>query len=116
MASLRFPSRPLTRATLAFLACVAALALAPRAMAQEYPNKPIRFVVASAAGGVVDIRARRFGARLAELSAHDDDTALLGGNTEVVTPTPEQFRDFTRSELERWKKMSDEFGIKWEQP
>ena len=109
MASLRFPSRPLTRATLAFLACVAALALAPRAMAQEYPNKPIRFVVASAAGGVVDIRARRFGARLAELlkqpivvenrpgasttigaefvarSAPDGYTALFGGNTEVVT-------------------------------
>lgn len=40
---------------------------------------------------------------------------LADTGSEVVTPTPEQFRDFTRSELERWKKMSDEFGIKWEQ-
>lgn len=77
--------------------------------AQEYPNKPIKFVVGSQAGGVVDIRARRFGVRLAELlkqpivvenkpgasttiaaefvakSAPDGYTALFGGNTEVVT-------------------------------
>ncbi len=78
------------------------------ASAQDYPNKPIKFVVSSAAGGVVDIRARRFGARFAELlkqpivvenrpgasttigadfvakSAPDGYTALFGGNTEVV--------------------------------
>ncbi len=78
------------------------------AQAQEYPNKPIRFVVGSTPGGVVDIRARRFGARLGELlkqpivvenrpgatttiaaefvakSAPDGYTALFGGNTEVV--------------------------------
>jgi tripartite-type tricarboxylate transporter receptor subunit TctC len=78
------------------------------ALAQEYPNKPIRFVVGSTPGGVVDIRARRFGARLGDLlkqpivvenrpgatttiaaefvakSAPDGYTALFGGNTEVV--------------------------------
>ncbi len=76
--------------------------------AQDYPNKPLRFVVSSAAGGVVDIRARRFGQRLTELlkqpivvdnkpgasttigaefvakSAPDGYTALFGGNTETV--------------------------------
>ena len=76
--------------------------------AQDYPNKPIKFVVSSPAGGVVDIRARRFGVRLAELlkqpivvenkpgatttigaefvakSPPDGYTALFGGNTEVV--------------------------------
>ena len=40
---------------------------------------------------------------------------LADTGSEVVTPTPEQFRDFTRGELERWRKMSDEFGIKAEQ-
>ena len=77
------------------------------AQAPDYPNKPIRFVVSSAAGGVVDIRARRFGLRLGELlkqpivvdnrpgasttigaefvarSAPDGYTALFGGNTET---------------------------------
>jgi tripartite-type tricarboxylate transporter receptor subunit TctC len=78
------------------------------AYAQEYPNKPVRFIVSSPPGGVVDIRARRFGVRLSELlkqpiivenkpgasttigaefvakSAPDGYTALFGGNTEVV--------------------------------
>ncbi len=86
----------------------AALLATPAARAQDYPNKPIKFVVSSASGGVVDIRARRFGARLADLlkqpivvenrpgasttigaefvakSPPDGYTALFGGNTEVV--------------------------------
>jgi tripartite-type tricarboxylate transporter receptor subunit TctC len=96
--------------------CILAAALAVtvgvapgKAQAQDYPNKPIKFIVSSPAGGVVDIRARRFGVRLAELlkqpivvdnkpgasttigadfvakSAPDGYTALFGGNTEVVT-------------------------------
>jgi tripartite-type tricarboxylate transporter receptor subunit TctC len=86
----------------------AALWGSPPAIAQDYPNKPIRFVVSSQAGGVVDIRARRVGARLGELlkqpivvdnrpgasgtigaeavakAAPDGYTALFGGNTELV--------------------------------
>jgi tripartite-type tricarboxylate transporter receptor subunit TctC len=78
------------------------------AQAQDYPVKPIKFVVSSSAGGVVDIRARRYGARLGEVlkqpivvenrpgasttigaefvakSAPDGYTALFGGNTELV--------------------------------
>ena len=103
-------TKPLTFA----LSAAAALTLglfastAVHAQAQDYPNKPLRFVVASAAGGVVDIRARRFGQRLTELlkqpivvdnkpgasttigaefvakSAPDGYTALFGGNTETV--------------------------------
>lgn len=85
-----------------------AWALSSAARAQDYPKKPIRFVVSSPAGGVVDIRARRFGQRLSELlgqpivvenrpgasttigaefvakSPPDGYTALFGGNTEVV--------------------------------
>ncbi len=88
-----------------------ALLLVPRsghAQSQDSPNKPIRFIVASAAGGVVDIRARKFGQRMADLlkqpilvdnkpgasttigaefvarAAPDGYTALFGGNTEVV--------------------------------
>ncbi len=79
-----------------------------QAQASDYPNKPIKFVVSSPSGGVVDIRARRFGVRLSELlkqpiivenrpgasttigadfvakSAPDGYTALFGGNNEVV--------------------------------
>lgn len=85
-----------------------AFTLPTPAAAQDYPNKPIKFIVSSPAGGVVDIRARRFGQRLAELlkqpivvenkpgasttigaefvakSPADGYTALFGGNTEVV--------------------------------
>jgi tripartite-type tricarboxylate transporter receptor subunit TctC len=92
------------------VAIVATLAFIPReAHAQDYPNKPVKFVVGSPAGGVVDIRARQVGARLAEQlkqpilvdnkpgasntiaadyvakSAPDGYTALFGGSTELVT-------------------------------
>jgi hypothetical protein len=42
-------------------------------------------------------------------------TWLADTGSEVVTPTPEQFREFTRSELARWKKNSDDLNIKYEQ-
>jgi len=109
MPSPRLALHMAARAAITLLGCLAALGATPLATAQDYPSKPIRFVVASAAGGVVDIRARRFGARLAELlkqpivvenrpgasttigaefvarAAPDGYTALFGGNTEVVT-------------------------------
>ena len=39
---------------------------------------------------------------------------LAETGSEVVTPTPEEFATFTRGELERWRKMSQDFGIKYE--
>jgi tripartite-type tricarboxylate transporter receptor subunit TctC len=41
-------------------------------------------------------------------------TWLAETGSEVVTPTPEEFASFTRGELERWRKMSADFGIKYE--
>lgn len=75
---------------------------------QDYPTRPIKFVVGSQTGGVTDIRARRFGLRLGELlgqpivvenrpgasatiaadfvakAVPDGYTLLFGGNTELV--------------------------------
>lgn len=103
------PLRPAWGRALALgLALAAALVATRPAQAQDYPNKPIRFVVSSVPGGVVDIRARRFGPRLSELlkqsivvenkpgasttigaefvakSPPDGYTALFGGNNETV--------------------------------
>ena len=51
--------RQFSTAGLALLAALAALAaLAPPAMAQDFPAKPIRFVVGYAAGGPTDVIAR----------------------------------------------------------
>lgn len=100
--------RRLLSLALSMAAAIGAMAGSSSLRAQDYPNKPLRFVVASAPGGVVDIRARRFGQRLSELlkqpivvenkpgasttigaeavarAAPDGYTALFGGNTEVV--------------------------------
>lgn len=54
----------LLRAALALAACTA-LAI-PGAMAQEWPNKPIRLIVSFAAGGVTDLLARALQPRLSE--------------------------------------------------
>src|SRR3954465_5415156 len=46
-------------------AAVAATLIASVAMAQQYPAKPVRFVVPYAAGGATDLIARVIGERLA---------------------------------------------------
>jgi tripartite-type tricarboxylate transporter receptor subunit TctC len=52
------------RSGLAVLACV--VASVPSAMAQEWPNKPLRLIVSFAPGGVTDLVARALQPRLAE--------------------------------------------------
>jgi tripartite-type tricarboxylate transporter receptor subunit TctC len=49
------------------LAGAAALAVAPKAFAQDYPSKPIKIVVPFAAGSATDLAARGLGARLQEI-------------------------------------------------
>ncbi len=51
---------------LRYMVTGALLALSATAVAQSYPNKPIRFLVPSPAGGSPDILARIVGARLSE--------------------------------------------------
>lgn len=49
------------------LAGAAALAVSPKAFAQDYPSKPIKIVVPFAAGSATDLAARGLGARLQEI-------------------------------------------------
>jgi tripartite-type tricarboxylate transporter receptor subunit TctC len=49
------------------LATLALLALAAAASAQPYPSKPVRFVVATGAGGSDDFTARQVAAKLSEI-------------------------------------------------
>lgn len=80
----RFPSQRLSSAfaALAFLACA-------NAMAQNYPARPIRYVVAFAPGGINDLLARIVGQKLAETWGQPvivDNRPGAGGNlaTELV--------------------------------
>jgi tripartite-type tricarboxylate transporter receptor subunit TctC len=59
---MQFPRRTLARAALAALAASAA----PFALAQGYPNKPVKIVVAFTAGGPTDVVARLIGQKLAD--------------------------------------------------
>src|SRR5258707_4522169 len=49
-----------------FLVLCAALLAAPAALAQTYPQKPIRYIVPFPAGGIADVFARIIGGRIAE--------------------------------------------------
>jgi tripartite-type tricarboxylate transporter receptor subunit TctC len=55
------------RRALAGLASLALVASASVALAQDYPNRPIRFVVGFAAGGSSDVVARIIGQRMSEI-------------------------------------------------
>ena len=76
------------------LALTAALAVLPSAAtAQGYPTKPIRMVVAQAAGGPTDVVTRIFSSRLAELLGQQivvDNRPGAGGSVagEVVAHAP----------------------------
>ena len=53
----------MTRHAFAVLATLLTL-VAPVAVAQDYPNKPVRIIVPFAAGGPADVYARFLGQRL----------------------------------------------------
>jgi tripartite-type tricarboxylate transporter receptor subunit TctC len=57
----------------------------------------------------------RLNAEITKVVKEPDFVAWLGQTgSDVVTPTPEQFRDFVRTEMNRWKARADEYGIKAE--
>ncbi len=73
--------------------CAAALLLAAPAGAQQYPAKPIRFIIAQAPGGQNDVQARLIGQKLAEALGQPmvyDNRAGAGGQIgfELLAQTP----------------------------
>ena len=67
----------------AALALCAAVGAAPRVQAQNYPLRPVRVIVAFAAGGVADLQTRIVAAKLSELwqtSVVVDNRPGAGGN------------------------------------
>jgi tripartite-type tricarboxylate transporter receptor subunit TctC len=77
------------------IAAVGALSLAssPSALAQEYPVKPVRFVIAFSPGGPSDILTRLIGTKLAESLGQPfifDNRPGAGGNVagEIVAKSP----------------------------
>src|SRR6267143_3038602 len=66
-----------------FLALCAALLAAPAAFAQNYPQKPIRYIVPFPAGGIADVFARIIGGKITEAWGQPvvvENRAGAGGN------------------------------------
>jgi tripartite-type tricarboxylate transporter receptor subunit TctC len=78
---------------LSFLSAVVLAFLASGAGAQNYPNKPVRFIVPYAAGGSSDIIARLYGQRLSETLGQNfvvDNRPGAGGmvGTDILAKSP----------------------------
>jgi len=75
-------SAPATRAYAGAAALVMAMLLPASGLAQDYPQRPIRFIVGFAPGGIADLMARSLGQKLAEAwgqSVIVDNRASSGG-------------------------------------
>ena len=105
-----------------------ALSLAFAASAQDYPNRPIRLIVASSPGSGVDIATRWFGilapARtppkaIATLNAalnkvmreRDMQDKIAGEGAEPAPSRPEEFGKPIASELAVWGKVIKAAGL-----
>jgi tripartite-type tricarboxylate transporter receptor subunit TctC len=65
--------------------------------------------------GTPQAAINRLNTEIRKVVQEPDFVAWLGQTgSDVVTPTPEQFRDFVRTEMARWKARADEYGIKAE--
>src|SRR5688572_21361922 len=56
-----------TRSVLIAFCTLFAIGFAPQAVAQNYPEKPVRLIVPLAAGGATDVFARAIGQKLSEM-------------------------------------------------
>lgn len=79
--SLDSATQPIRRLVVAALVC---LLVAPAVHAQEYPVKPIRLIVPTAAGGGTDLSARMIAPKLSQLLGQQVIVEnIAGGNTAV---------------------------------
>jgi tripartite-type tricarboxylate transporter receptor subunit TctC len=75
------------------VACAAASIVPPQAIAQSWPDKPIKFIVAAPAGSSLDVLARMIGDRLKDRLRQPvvvDDRPAAGGTvaTDLVAKSP----------------------------
>ena len=82
------------RARFFLLALIAAPGCA--AVAQAFPERPVRMIVPQAAGSATDTVAR----------------LLAADGAEAVGSSPEEFAAFIKSESEKWAKVASAAGIK----
>ena len=76
------------------------------AVAQPYPNKPIRILVPAPPGGGTDTVARIVGQKLSTAVGQPVVSA-----TPAPSATPEEFRAYLQSELKTWSRVIARAGI-----
>lgn len=102
---------PLSRIISGMLLIASCALAAGAALAQAYPSRPIRLMLPFPPGGPTDIVGRILNKVVA---APDMKERFAQTGVEPLGGTPEQFRDFIRSESVRFGKLIREAGIKAE--
>ena len=83
------------------------------ALADAFPNKPIRLIVGAGPGSVSDVRSRWVAQRLAPVLGQPvvvENRAGAGGS--IAAESPEVFAAFMSAERQKWSPIVREANVK----
>jgi hypothetical protein len=91
------------------IACLALCgAVAGGAIAQTWPDRPLKFVVAAPAGSSIDVLARIIGDRLKDRLGQP----IVVDNRPAAGGTPEDFANLIKGESDKWAPVIKKTGAK----
>ena len=76
------------------------------ALAQAYPERPVRLVVPAAPGGAIDVVGRIVGQKLSEVLGQNVVIDNRAGANNIIGSSPAAFGKFLKEDLEKYARIA----------